>query len=210
MTVSQQTSTLAFVPKRVTLKSPKKYTTMTPEEKKLWLKYFTRWHWRAIAALFETTSYNPSLRRIADLLDLDLRETVDAVEGLETLGIVRRLPNGRFERIIRQINVNEMGIPEKEILRSFLVVGTEISSRLTNVSNSRTEQYFLATNRDLLAAHIQRVTESYAKLCEESVRSNATEVFGIHMSFVSFTPPDGTDRFGKKRKSRYDEEEKEL
>lgn len=203
MTTSPQTSsTYEFVTKKVTPKTFKKFSEMTEDEQILWIKYSTRWHWPAIAALMETSGATSSIRELAYKLRLDVRDALDAVEGLEEMGIIRRLPNSKFERLVKNIDLDleEIGVPKNDILRGSILVATEVVSHLTNVKNSEHLYLIVASNRALVKEHIDRVRSSFEKLLDDSRYANNEEVFGFTFNGTSFCPPDGTNRFGNKRR----------
>lgn len=184
-----QTSTYEFVVKRPLPVQMRKFAEMSPEEQEAWSNYISVWTWRAVECLIDLKDFNPSLKAIAKRLNITVEEAVDAVEGLEFLRIIKRVPSGGFIRNFKGVDINPLEIPHKEFLKGHLLLSTELSSRIFDHKNIRIENFVLPANREKLKLFIEKMTQAIKEMALDQDKTAFEEVFAICVSASSLSVP---------------------
>ena len=164
-----------------------KWADMSGPQREAWENYICLWTWRAVESLIALPDFNPSLKAIAARLGISLTEAVEAVEGLEFIGIIRRTPNGGIIRSTMKIDLYAMQIPHREVARSQLLISAEINSRILDFENVRIANFVIPSSRSTIKALVTAI-EKYILEAESDGLKNPEEVFGINFAVASLSP----------------------
>lgn len=149
-------------------------------------QFSENWIWRALYCLVESPSFDPSPRWIAAKLDITIEKAVDALEGLQGLGLIERSGNTYkviSSRTYHQINTSHM--PARELLLDHIKVAPQILSKI-DIEDGFTTQFFLG-NRDLIHKYGPKFIALYEEMEREARSLNITEVVASELSFVQVT-----------------------
>lgn len=189
--------TYVYVQKKLRSGAPKPYEQCTAEEQALWQQLASKWVWPAIFSMIKLKDFNPSLKAIAARLHIGLSDCIDAVEGLERLGLIRRKAGGGFEQAYDRILIPNHEDIKPYIKQGLMMSAVDVSSRVNNAS-SRIHCAFVPTTREHYDEYVRKINEVTSKFVAESIEKEAEEVFAVSICGASLTPPDLTNRWGEK------------
>jgi hypothetical protein len=164
-----------------------KWTEMNEDLRSAWEKYLCVWSWRAVESLIDVHNFNPSLKAISSRLGISLADTVDAVEGLEFIGAIRRLPSGGFARTTITSNLSSMEFPRNDILKGQLLVSSEFNSRILDFENVSVGNFIFSATRP----RMKLLLETIEKIIHETETDKSIkpeEVFGFSFAMTSLSP----------------------
>jgi DNA-binding MarR family transcriptional regulator len=152
-------------------------------------EYTGNWVWRAVAALVSFSDSSLTISRMAQGLDVDISVIVEALEGLEEMGILRRTEGG-YERVLKFVYYSDRHIEAKKLHGDHVLISTQILSRLD--PNQKTGQAFfrtgfLATNREIAAKYLGRMESLLKEWILESDTTEKNELVALSLSAVDVT-----------------------
>jgi hypothetical protein len=150
-------------------------------------KYTQSWLWRALPCLLEVEGVSHDIRHLAVCLKVSVEDILEATDGLENLGIIRKNGKG-WERVLKYIYFSDRDINPMQTLTDHLLVSQQIQNRLVPEgvpSFYRTS--FVATSNLLLRDFYLRIEALMAEFIEASGKQSAKNVVGITFSGVNIT-----------------------
>lgn len=154
--------------------------------KKLQHEYIGNWVWRATASLIDTKDFNPSPKWIAKKLNVTLEEVIDALEGLEKLGIIGRSTNG-YKKLLKYVYFSDRDLDPKSVLSDHVLISTQIMGRL-NPANPNVGSFyrtgFVATNQDLAKKYFLKIESVMKEFLMESANCSADAVYAFTFSGI--------------------------
>ena len=187
MEIQNKTSTFQYVKVRPAPPQFRPYAELSSEEKDAWVAYCTNWTWRAVECLVDLPDFQPSMKSVSKRLNISLEEAVDAVEGLESLKLIKRTLTGSFVRTARTVVPTDFGVPLNDVLRGHMHVATELSARIIDKENMRFSNCFFTSNRERLAVALKQIESIMRGLCEDIDPDSDTEVFALEFSCASLS-----------------------
>ena len=155
-------------------------------DRALQLQYIGNWVWRAVAALVDTKDFQPSPKWIAKKLNITLEEVVDAIEGLERLGILGRTKTG-YKKLLKYVYFSDRDLDPKTVLSDHVLISTQIMGRL-NPGNPKMGCFyrtgFVATNQDVAKKYFLKIESIMKEFLMESANCSADTVFAFTFSGV--------------------------
>lgn len=148
-------------------------------------KYTQSWLWRSLPCLLEVEGISHDPRHLAFCLSVKVEETLEALDGLHDLGIIKKTGE-RWERVLKYIYFSDRDINPVQTVTDHLLISGQLQNRLTPKGNPcfyRTS--FVATSNVLLRDFYLRVEALMAEFIETSNKQTATGVVGLTFSGVS-------------------------
>jgi hypothetical protein len=155
--------------------------------KDLQKKYTQSWLWRAVPCLIEVEGLSHDVRHLALCLNVGVEEVLDALEGLQSLGIIKK-SDDRFERVLKYVYFSDRDLDPRQTLSDHLLVSGQILNKLAPQgvpSFYRTS--FVATSSLLLRDFYLKAEALMVELIENSNKQKSTDVVGITISGVNLT-----------------------
>lgn len=142
------------------------------------------WIWRAAQNLVECPDFDPSPKWTAQRIGISVEKAVEALEGLERLGFIRR--NGR-DLIPRRENYAETleTSTSEKLLESHAVMSLQINSKLTAESKFNTS--FMRSDEELMAEFAKRFMDLYREMEQRGIQKNCNQVIASQISFAFLT-----------------------
>ena len=153
------------------------------DKQKDWTSYYNRWEWRAVACLADLKNFNPEPAWIAKRLNLNEETAASSLHSLENLGILVRDENGK---LLKSKNIQYGVLDESDIMKSQMLISTEINTRLMDRKKFRHGHYFISTSKEKMGECLKNIQDSIQKLLNDPHMEDANEVFGLNLSCVSF------------------------
>lgn len=150
-------------------------------------KYTQSWLWRALPCLLEVEGVSHDVRHLAVCMKVGVEEVLEAIDGLENLGIIRKSSNG-WERVLKYVYFSDRDLNPIQTLTDHLLISQQIQTRLVPQgvpSFYRTS--FVATSNVLLRDFYLRVEALMAEFIEASNKQSAKNVVGLTFSGVNLT-----------------------
>lgn len=143
--------------------------------------FYSDLDWRTIHAMFSHQDFNPSYKWISEKVGCSIEKVANCIEGLITLGILKRTSEG-FEVIKKDFVFNELGEISSEMR-------IEMHSLLTQqIAQKREDGVFgldrvllVAANKDLIKEFNETVVLAFAELRKKSLTVKSDGVYGIAM-----------------------------
>ncbi|OQW49224.1 MAG: hypothetical protein A4S09_03920 [Proteobacteria bacterium SG_bin7] len=162
-------------------------TGVTPTSRRtLQLQYIGNWVWRAVASLVDTKEFDPSPKWIAKKINVNLEEVVDALEGLEKLGIIGRTPQG-YKKLLKYVYFSDRDLNPKAVLADHVLISTQIMGRLNPANPNLGCFYrtgFVATNQELAKKYFTKMEAVMKEFLMESANAAADAVYAFTFSAV--------------------------
>ncbi len=152
----------------------------------LQLQYIGNWVWRAVASLVDTRDFDPSPKWIAKKINVNLEEVVDALEGLEKLGIIGRTPQG-YKKLLKYVYFSDRDLNPKAVLADHVLISTQIMGRLNPANPNLGCFYrtgFVATNQELAKKYFSKMESVMKEFLMESANCAADSVYAFTFSAV--------------------------
>lgn len=143
------------------------------------------WIWRATQCLIEAPDFNPSPKWIASRLNITIEKAVEAIEGLERLGIVRK-DAGTYiltESLNGNIRPDDVGI--SNIYKSFCSLHSQLIPKLVP-TDKYTCQYFLSSD-EILKEYAPKFMQLYKELNEKGALLPNPSVYVSTVMFTNLT-----------------------
>ena len=161
-------------------------STELKQHQELQKKYTANWLWRTLAALVDTEGFDPSLSQLAKQMGVPVNEVVEAFEGLEKLGIIRRTAEG-YVRILKFVYFSDRDLDPSQVLADHVLISTQILGRLDPLNpelNSFYRTGFVASNSRAVRKFCGQLEELMKAFLAESADEVADGVYGFSFSSV--------------------------
>ena len=142
------------------------------------------WIWRTIQCLIESPDFNPSPKWSANRLGISIEKAVEAFDGLERLGIIKR-ENNTFKVNSSWFQLTPNGATKESLLAAHTKVAPQILSKLT--TNDKFTVQFLRGNRELLNKYAPKFIQLYKEMNDEAEAKGLKEVIASEISFAILT-----------------------
>ncbi|MCE3009751.1 MAG: DUF4423 domain-containing protein [Proteobacteria bacterium] len=149
-----------------------------------WEQWLGNWIWRATQCLVEAPDFNPSPKWIANRLNITIEKAVEAIEGLERLGCIKR-KGISFEVVNDWMQLTPDELSRERLLAAQSRIAPQLISKLDQ-NDAFTSQFFLG-NKEMLAKYTPKFMELFRQMNEEAQRSGHTDVLAAQISFVQLT-----------------------
>lgn len=150
--------------------------------------FYGNWIWRAVHALIEHPKFRSSPQWIADTLSISVQEAVDALEGLEELGLVKR--EGDKMRVVAQHAL----IPEEKQTRAYTIEKhKQLSQQIVSFTSPETTDcsfsIFFSVKTEDLWKTVSRFTEELRILdhSQATLADNST-LYSLTLTCNNLTP----------------------
>lgn len=156
-------------------------------------RYTSSWVWRTVAAIVDVSPDSRSPLWISKKINVSVQEVVEAIEGLEALGIIERTANG-YKRILKYIYYSDAHLDPMSLLGDHVMISSQILSRLHPTNPNQNSFYrtgFVATNATLAKDFCLKVEGLMKEFIEASAKEPSDRVVGFSFSNVKITREDG-------------------
>ena len=150
---------------------------------KEWASYYSRWEWRAIACLADLRDFRADPKWIAKRLGLDEETALSSLGMLESLKILVRNHEGD---LVKSKNIQYGSVDPLDVVKSHMLISTEINTRLMDRKKFRYGHYFISTSKRKMEECLRSIQQSVQKLLDDTSTEDSDEVFGLNLSCVSF------------------------
>lgn len=144
-------------------------------------QYSGNWIWRAIECLVESPDFNPSPKWAAQRLNITVEKAVDAFEGLERLGYIKR-DGATYKPLSSEYHIGVAEFTREELLSIQSKLAPQIISKLK--ASSKFTTYFMLGNDELIAKYTPQIMKIYAQMHKEGLEKGLTEVVASEISFA--------------------------
>jgi len=149
-----------------------------------WEQWLGNWIWRATQCLVESSDFNPSPKWIAKRLNVSVENAVDAIEGLERLGCIKR--NGfSFQVVDNWMQLTPNKLDNVRLLAAQSRIAPQLISKLTP-NDAFTSQFFLG-NKELVSKYAPKFMELFRQMNDEGTKLDHKDVITAQISFVQVT-----------------------
>lgn len=155
------------------------------------LAFSQNWIWRAVYCLIDMPTFDPSPRWIASKLDISIEKAFDALEGLQSIGMIERAGTSYVHKRRSEgfLQVNGQHVSTKELFEIHVKVAPQILSKLSETDAFHST--FFQGNKELVQEYGQRFLDLYEEIAEEAKRRNINEIMASEISFVQVTKNPG-------------------
>lgn len=149
-----------------------------------WEQWFGNWTWRAVQCLVESPDFNPSPKWIASRLNISVENAVEAIEGIERLGCIRR-DGLKFKVANGWMQLTPEKLDGKRLLAGQARIVPQLMSKMTP-TDAYTSQFFIG-NRELIKKFAPKFMELFKQMNDEGMSAAHTDVVAAQISFVQLT-----------------------
>lgn len=152
-------------------------------------RYGSSWIWKSVAAIVDVSPDSRSPLWISRKLNISVNESVEALEGLEALGILERLPQG-YRRILKFFFHADQHKDPRSLLGDHALLSSQILSRLRPEDPHQKSFFrtgFVATNETLVREFCFKFEALMKDFLEASAREPSDRVVGLTFSTVKMT-----------------------
>lgn len=142
------------------------------------------WIWRAVQTLVEAPDFNPSPKWISQRLNITVEKAVDAIEGLERLGIITRADN-TFNVQAGWFQVGTDELSSRQLLGAHANLAPQVLSKLK--PNDKYTAQFFRGDAELLTKYAPKFIELYKQMDQEGKAKGSKEVIASQISFAVLT-----------------------
>lgn len=137
--------------------------------------------WRTIHALFDHQDFNPSYKWISEKVGCSLEKVANCIEGLITLGVIKRTNEG-FDVLKKDVLFNELGeISTQSRIEMHALLTQQIAQKREDGIFGLDRVSLLSSNRELVREFNDKVVEAFAELRKKSLVNKKDGVYGITM-----------------------------
>lgn len=144
-------------------------------------QYSGNWIWRAVECLVESPDFNASPKWVAQRLNITVEKAVDAFEGLERLGYIKR-DGATYKTQNAEYHIGTAEFTRDELLSIQSKLAPQIISKLKPTSKFTT--YFMLGNDELIAKYTPQIMKIYGQMHKEGLEKGLTEVVASEISFA--------------------------
>lgn len=155
-----------------------------PQHKEDLQYYCMNWIWRAVECLVQTPEFNPSPKWISQRLGITVEKAVDAMEGLERLGLIVRVGNS-FKTSTPQYDIGTKDLTKDKLLEIHSRIAPQIISKLD--ANCKFSSGFLVADEHLVMEYVPKIQKILVEMQEEGLRRGLREVYATEYSFTGLT-----------------------
>lgn len=152
-------------------------------------------NWWTVFASFDLPDFQPSAIWISTKTGIEIKEVVEALEGLLVLGMLEK-KNGFISSIK---NKNFFGFEWKnkskaEIFEEHAIVSQQILNHVTPNSSVALDHRFFACNKDIITELYNDIKSAFDKAFEKSqtTQNNNTDIFKITFTAVNVLNEEAT------------------
>lgn len=157
----------------------------TDEQKRSDLSNWSaNWIWRAVQCLVDAPDFNSSPKWIATRLNISIEKAVEAAEGVERLGYIRR-EDGNLKSSDRWLQVLPDKVSPEDLLAGHARLAPQIIAKLQPTDKYST-QFFLGDDA-LVTKYSLHFVRLFKEMNDEGLRRGLTEVIGSEISFARLT-----------------------
>jgi hypothetical protein len=146
--------------------------------------YAQSWIWRAVECLVEAPDFEPSPKWSAKRLNISIDKVVDAFEGLERLGYIKREGNS-YIKPTEYVAVDTSHITRENLIQSHSNLAPQIITRLTTEDKFTT--WFFNADAQLISEFTPKFMKLYKEMNDEGLRRQCRDVFASEISFAQLT-----------------------
>lgn len=138
------------------------------------------WIWPSIYCLIESPNFVSSMKWISNKLNISLEAAVDGVEGLERLGLIKKIDHS-YQVTNANLQFKPDSFADKiNFLRNSAELMQQTISKVTS-SDKYTVQFFLS-NKEILNEYTPKFIALYREMEEKGKLLKATEVTVSHLT----------------------------
>lgn len=152
-------------------------------------KYTSSWIWRTVAAVIDLSPDSRSPLWISKKLGVSVKDVVEALEGLEELGILERQVQG-YRRVLKYVYYSDAHLDPMSVLGDHVLISSQILSRLHPTDPNQRSFYrtgFVASNEKLVKEFCLKVELLMKEFLEASAKEPSDRVVGFSFSNVKVT-----------------------
>lgn len=147
-------------------------------------QWFGNWIWRAVQCLVESPDFNSSPKWIASRLNISVENAVEAIEGIERLGCIRR-EGASFKVVDNWMQLTPDKLEANRLLAGQARIVPQLMSKMTP-TDAYTSQFFIG-NRELIRKYAPKFMELFKQMNDEGMKAAHTDVVAAQISFVQLT-----------------------
>ena len=170
-----------------------KTTRELQRKKDLQRKYTGNWVWRAVSAFIDLDGEKSrSLTKMAEMLSAPLAEVVEAVEGLEELGIIQRTEQG-YRKILKYVYFSDRELEPQSLLQDHVLISTQVLHRLHPTDPTKKSFYrtgFVASTESLVKEFCIKMEFLMKEFIESSNKAKPDRVVAFSFSNVKLSRSD--------------------
>jgi len=157
------------------------------------INYLGNWIWRAVDCLVGTKDFNSSGRWISNRLKISVEEAVDAMDGLQAMGVIYMGPGGRFRRANNVNEFTEKEFGRNQLIMDHLMVSAQINSKFSRFKDKPIEDasftnFVITSTRKRYLARMKEIHAIFREWSEEHNESEIEEVYGLTFSCINMAP----------------------
>lgn len=149
--------------------------------------YYNNWIWRAVHVLVEHPNFKPKATWIADTLSISVGEAIDALEGLEELGLIRRHNSTYVSEQLKFLMPEEKNKKEFTI-RSHKSLSQQILAKSNIKEIEGSMDYFLIAEPKRLYSALREVLKKFENLSLQDDQSSDSQLYAITMTCTNLAP----------------------
>lgn len=132
--------------------------------------------WRFIFCLFDTQDFNPNLSWISKKTGCSVEKVNEVVEGLVTLGVVRRTAEG-FALVKSDLDLSELGpITRESRIEANVRLTQQTANQRDLVRVGLDRNVVLATNKENIVEFYERMTQLVTEFRQKSTESSKRDI----------------------------------
>ena len=146
--------------------------------------YLQNWIWRAMECLVESPEFDPSPKWAARRLNVSVEKVVDALEGLERLGFVKK--DGKtYIKCIKEYHYGPREIPSEELLHVHKRLTQQTLTKMT--TRSKFSNWFFLSDDQILSKYSPLFIDLYKRMHKEGLEKGCTQVVASEICFATLT-----------------------
>lgn len=135
--------------------------------------------WRAIHALFDHQDFNPSYKWISSEIGCGVEKVSEAIEGMITLGILKRTEDG-FAVTKKDLNIYDLGdIPRELRIDTNIMLSHQIANKRNYVNPGFDRISVVGSNKELVYELFEKLSETIAEFRKKSLECKKDGVYSI-------------------------------
>ncbi len=159
---------------------PSKHTINAPFTESLY-KYHADLNWWSIHALFDHQDFNPSYRWIASQVGCNVEKVSEAIEGLITLGIVKRTEDG-FAIVKRDVKLADIGeIPREYRIDTNIALAQQIANKRNYIATGFDKVAVVASNQELVYELFDKLSAALAEFRKKSLECKKDGIYSVSL-----------------------------
>lgn len=145
--------------------------------------------WRTIELVFDIDGFDPSPTNIAKKLNCSLEEVIEALDGLERMGLLIRDANKGYQRTHQCVNLSSDNMLKQAVIQHVLLTQQLHGSLQRDYVNNTLwiRDYFISTNRQLLQEYLGKVNAAFVELIKKSDEQPVDNVYAVSCLAMKMT-----------------------